>query len=201
MQHYFIDKTHVESDYFKYKVTFDNKTFTFNSCDSVFSKNELDYGSLTLIKAVIKTFEDDNFNILDMCCGIGSIGLILADNFQNAKIDMCDINKTAVELAIKNKNENNINNINEVFVSNMFDNVKNNYDIVVSNPPIKTGKKLLFQFAEDSIKHLKDGGHLVIVIKKNLGEESLRKKLIEIYGNCEVIKRDKGYYILLSKKN
>jgi len=201
MQHYFIDKTHSESDYFKYKVNFNNKTFTFNSCDSVFSKNELDYGSLTLIKSIIKTFEDDSYAILDMCCGIGSIGLILADNFKNATFDMCDIKKTAVELTLKNKEENNITNINEVFVSNMFDNVKNKYDIVVSNPPIKTGKKLLFQFAEDSIKHLKDEGFLVLVIKKNLGEESLRKKLIEIYGNCEVIKRDKGYYILLSKKN
>lgn len=201
MQHYFIDKSHSESDYFKYRETFNDKTYTFNSCDSVFSKNNADFGSLTLIKAVLKNFEDDNFNILDMCCGIGVIGLILADNFKTSTIDMCDINKTAVELTLKNTQENNINNVNNVFVSNLFENVKNSYDIVVSNPPIKTGKKILFQFAEDSIKHINDGGYLVLVIKKNLGEDSLRKKLIEIYGNCEIIKRDKGYYILMSKKN
>ena len=183
MQHYFIDKSHNESDYFKYKENFNNKNYVFNSCDSVFSKNNADFGSLTLIKAVLKNFEDDSYSILDMCCGIGVIGILLADNLKSSTVDMCDINKTAVELSLKNKQENNINNINDIFVSNLFENVKNFYDIVVSNPPIKTGKKLLFQFAEDSIKHLNDGGYLVLVIKKNLGEDSLRKKLIEIYGN------------------
>lgn len=201
MQHYFIDKSHKPEDFFKYKTTFLDKTFTFNSCDSVFSKNEADFGSLTLIKAVLNNFDDFDGEILDMCCGIGVIGLILADNLKSSKFDLCDINSTAVELAKKNSIENNIQNINQVFVSNMFENVKKQYDIVVSNPPIKTGKKILFDFAEQSINHIKPNGSLIVVIKKNLGEESLKKKLTEIYGNCEVIKRDKGYYILLSKKS
>ena len=76
MQHYFIDKSHNESDYFKYKENFNNKNYVFNSCDSVFSKNNADFGSLTLIKAVLKNFEDDNYNILDMCCGIFQIELV-----------------------------------------------------------------------------------------------------------------------------
>ena len=70
-----------------------------------------------------------------------------------------------------------------------------------SNPPIKVGKKVLLAFLDGLYEHLEDGGSVVIVIKKNLGADSTRKYLSDIFGNCEVLEREKGYYILRSTKD
>ena len=78
MRHYFISKEHQESDYFTFTTTFQNKSFTFKSCSDVFSKNQVDYGSLVLIKSIIEHGEIFNGKVLDMCCGYGPIGIILS---------------------------------------------------------------------------------------------------------------------------
>ena len=58
MEHYFINKEHKSSDYFKFEAKFEGRIYIFNSCSDVFSKNELDYGSLVLVKTVLKYFQD-----------------------------------------------------------------------------------------------------------------------------------------------
>ena len=96
---------------------------------------------------------------------------------------------------------NNCNiNISNVTVGDMFNGIDKEYDHVVSNPPIKAGKKYLLAFVDGAYSHLKKGGTLSLVIKKNLGEESLRKYIISLFGNCDIWKRDKGYYILHTVK-
>lgn len=195
--HYFINKEHKEADFFTFSTVYNDKRYLIHSCSDVFSKNSLDYGSLVLVNTVLKEGFLDG-EVLDMCCGYGTIGLLLSDN-TNANIDMCDINSTAVMLAQKNAKENSVN-VGEIFESNMFEGVKKNYNHIVSNPPIKTGKKLLLEFADGAYSHLTNGGTLTVVIKKNLGADSFKKYLIGLFGNCDILKRDKGYYILHAKK-
>ena len=78
--------------------------------------------------------------------------------------------------------------------------MKGTYDFVVTNPPIKTGKKLLFDLMQGSYDHLNVNGQLILVIRKDHGMESLKKHIISIFGNCEIIERNKGFYILKSVK-
>ena len=78
----------------------------------------------------------------------------------------------------------------------MFEKIDLSFNHIVSNPPIKAGKKYLLQFVDGAYSHLEKDGTLTLVIKKNLGADSLKKYLIELFGNCEVWERDKGYYIL-----
>ncbi len=196
LEHYFINKTHSKSDYFNFTAKFLDKTYKITSCDDVFSKNELDYGSLVLCKTFLKTYPNANGEILDMCCGYGTIALLLASNLKDCNFHLADINKTGIELSKINAKYNNISNIVEIKESNMFENINGEYDYIVSNPPIKAGKKVLLDFADNSINFLKSGGILMLVIKKNLGADSLKSHLTNLYGNCEVLERDKGYYIL-----
>lgn len=200
MEHYFINKEHKESDYFKFETKFLDKNYIFNSCSDIFSKNELDYGSLVLVKTVLKHFPDFEGNVLDMCAGYGTIGILLSKNLPNTKFSLAEINKTGIELSKKNVKENKCLNIENIVESNLFENITEKFDMIVSNPPIKVGKQILFKFATDSYEFLNNGGNLVLVIKKNLGADSLKKHLISIYGNCEILNRDKGYYILKSTK-
>ena len=196
-QHYFVNKEHKEGDFFTFSAEFMGKRYLMHSCNDVFSKNSLDYGSLVLVKTVINENILDG-DTLDMCCGYGTIGMLLADNV-SVNIDMCDINITAVSLAKQNTAYNKVK-VGDIFESDMFDSVTKTYKHIVSNPPIKTGKKLLLDFADGAYSHIENGGTLTVVIKKNLGADSFKKYLTELFGNCEVLERDKGYYILHSKK-
>lgn len=47
---------------------------------------------------------------------------------------------------------------------------------------------------------LKVGGTLTVVIQKKQGAPSAEKKMAEVFGNVEIVTKDKGYYILRSVK-
>ena len=199
MQHYFIEKEHKPSDYFEFDATIRDMKLKFRSCDSIFSKNEVDTGTLTLLNTIFDKLELSG-NGLDLGCGYGVIGISLI-KYLGVNCDMIDVNGTAVDLANHNLMLNGLRSGARVFKSNGFDAVTDTYDFIVTNPPIKTGKKLLFELMDGSYNHLKVGGTLTLVIRKDQGEESLKKKLTELFGNCEILKRNKGFYILHCVKN
>jgi len=199
MQHYFIDKEHVESDFFEFKDAILGYELCFRSCDSIFSKNQIDDGTRTLVNAIVKHCDLQGFG-LDLGCGLGCLAIPLIKKF-NVNFDMVDINNTAVKLSKENLIKNNVQKNAQVFYSNGFENITNEYDFIVTNPPIKTGKQLLFHLMEESFEHLKHQGQLILVIRKDHGMESLKKFINSIFGNCEIIERNKGYYILKAIKN
>ena len=82
----------------------------------------------------------------------------------------------------------------------MYENVDGKFDIVVSNPPIRAGKNVVFEILEKAYDHLNENGFLMIVFQKKQGAPSAKKKMEEIFGNCEIVTKDKGYYILKSVK-
>lgn len=199
MQHYFIEKQHLASDYFEFEDVVADMKLKFRSCDSIFSKDRVDEGTQTLLNTVFDKLELKG-NGLDLGCGYGVIGISIIKKL-GLNCDMIDVNGTAVDLALHNLMLNGLKKGAKVFKSNGFENVTQNYDFIVTNPPIKTGKALLFELMQGCFEHLNKGGSLTLVIRKSHGEESLKKKLIEIFGNCEILKRNKGYYILHCVKN
>ena len=198
MQHYFIDKEHIETDFFDFKDTILDYEFCFRSCDSIFSKNKIDDGTRTLINAIAKHVQLSG-ECLDLGCGLGCLAIPLIRHFR-VFFDMIDINKTAVNLAKQNLIKNNLQKNGNVFYSNGFEMVDKIYDYIITNPPIKTGKELLFSLMQGSFEHLKNGGTLILVVRKDHGMESLKKHVNSVFGNCEILERNKGYYILKAVK-
>jgi len=198
MQHYFIDKPHTEADYFEFNDSVLGLDLCFRSCDSIFSKNKIDDGTRALLEAVNKKCELKG-NGLDLGCGLGAIAIVLIKKF-NLKFDMVDINNTAVKLSKENLMKNNVQKSANVFYSDGFSEVKENYDFIITNPPIKTGKKLLFELMQGAYEHLNENGQLLLVIRKDHGMESLKKHIISIFGNCKIIERNKGFYVLKAVK-
>ena len=199
MEHYFIEKQHSKNDFFEISQKFLDKVYYFNSCDDIFSKNEVDYGTYVLVNTVIKT-QNLSGKVLDVGCGYGVIGIVLADNFSNANFYMCDINGTAVELSKQNATKNKISNIKQIVKSNVYENIEDTFDYIISNPPIKVGKEVLMQFLMGGYEKLNENGKLIFVIKKKFGEKTLRKKLAEKFSSVEVIEKDNGYYIIMAEK-
>ena len=169
--------------------------------NGVFSKNTVDFGTRVLLNALEKNNELINKSkILDVGCGYGPIGLAIAKKYPQAHVDMVDVNELALELAKKNANINEINNVS-IYSSDVFDNItSNDYQMIISNPPIRAGKKVVHTILNDAFDHLAEDGLLTIVIQKKQGAASAKKKMETVYGNCQLIARDKGYQILQSKK-
>ena len=196
MQHYFIDKPHVEADYFNFNDCVLELDLCFRSCDSIFSKNKIDDGTRALLEAVNKKCELNGHG-LDLGCGLGVIAIALIKKF-NLKFDMVDINNTAVKLSKENLIKNNVQRNARVFYGDGFNNITDSYDFIITNPPIKTGKKLLFELMQGAYDHLKESGQLLLVIRKDHGMESLKKHITSVFGNCEILDRNKGFYVLKS---
>jgi 16S rRNA (guanine1207-N2)-methyltransferase len=169
---------------------------TFISDNGVFSKKRVDYGSRVLLDSIEI---NDEKSLLDVGCGYGTLGISLKTVYPHLKVKMVDINERAVALSKKAILVNHLNDI-EVTQSYIYENVKDSYDIVISNPPIRAGKKVVFEILEKAYDHLNEGGFLMIVIQKKQGAPSAKKKMEEIFNNCEIVNKDKGYYILKSVK-
>lgn len=196
-RHYFLNTEHNENDYFSFTDYFMGEAFTFKSCADIFSKDNFDYGSTTLLKTVFENVEL-NGTVLDVGCGYGIIGILLKKYYPNLKVKMLDINKNAVRLSRENADKLGVEV--EVFDSNLYDNVNFSVNHIVTNPPIKAGKQNLFNVVIGANQVLEQNGTITLVIKKNHGMESLKNKMQEVFGNVKILNRDKGYYILHSKK-
>lgn len=199
LDHYFISKQHKEDDYFQFDWNFFDENFTFKSCDDVFSKNNVDYGTYVLLKTILNCV-DVNGEVLDIGCGYGPIGIVIDKFFKDVKITMIDINQTAVELTKQNIIKNRCKNMRCVKVSNAYENVDGKFDFIISNPPIKAGKTVLLEILIGAFDRLNSDGKLIFVIKKKFGEDSVKKQLEKLFSSVEVLKRDSGYYVLMATK-
>lgn len=199
MDHYYSEKPTSKSARKKIKTVIGGIDLVLMTDSGVFSKNKIDTGS----EVLIKTAKDSDFpagNLLDLGCGYGIVGLILARNFPTREIEMVDVNERALSLSKDNAILNEIENI-KIYQSNIFTNVKKRkFAGIISNPPIRAGKKIVHQILEESYNHLVDGGKLQIVIQKKQGAPSAKKKMKEVFGNVERINLEKGYWVLESKK-
>lgn len=194
MAHYFTnDEVRSEPEVFTYM--YKNHNYTFHSDAGVFSKHFIDYGTRVLLNTIdVK----DAKKVLDVGCGYGPIGLLLKGSHDNLSVDMVDVNLRALDLAKGNAKENNIDV--DIYESDVYQQVTGTYDLIVSNPPVRAGKKVVNEILKGSHDHLNNNGRLAVVIQKKQGAPSAKKLMTEVFGNCEILKRDKGYYILQSVK-
>jgi 16S rRNA (guanine1207-N2)-methyltransferase len=88
----------------------------------------------------------------------------------------------------------------QIYVSSLYDKIESSFDNILSNPPIRAGKEVVFGIVEEGFHHLLKGGSIRLVIQKKQGAPSLIKKMEEIYSNVKVVNKENGYYILESIK-
>ena len=194
MAHYFTNENNLKSEIRTIRYTNGDFSLVFNRDNGVFSKDHLDFGSKLLIETMIKNI-DKNKSILDVGCGYGFIGISLA-KILNSKVVMVDINKRAVHLTNMNIKENKVNA--QAFESNIYENVKEKFDVIVSNPPIRAGKNIVLEILERAHEFLNINGELWFVIRKDQGAKSIAKELEKIY-KIEIMEKSKGFYIFRAK--
>ena len=191
---YFAENPDAEHDIHELKVQLLGQKMTFLTDAGVFSKKMIDYGSQTLLKCL--DFHKQE-SVLDVGCGYGTLGLTLV-KAKEVEATLVDINQRALDLARQNAERNQV--LATIFQSNIYQNVEGRFHHIISNPPIRAGKQIVHEVITGSYTHLLDGGDLTIVIQKKQGAPSAKAKMEDVFGNCEILKKDKGYYILRSRK-
>ncbi|WP_042145375.1 class I SAM-dependent methyltransferase [Paucisalibacillus sp. EB02] len=198
-EHYFSEKPQSKSSPNQLNYRLRDKNYTFTSDVGVFSKKEIDFGT----RLLIETFTPPKIpgNVLDLGCGYGPIGITIADLLVDRIVFMADVNERALNLAKSNAERNNVTNVQFV-KSDQFSGIKDQqFAAIITNPPIRAGKKVVHGMFEGSKEKLHKGGELWVVIQKKQGAPSAIQKMESLFGNCEIVERSKGYCILRSIKD
>lgn len=195
MGHYFINDPNLKSNKKQVKYTFLGKEVLLNSDNGVFSKDRVDFGTNVLLNSL----EDLSGikSVLDVGCGIGVIGISLAKKYNNLFVQMVDVNEKAVMLTNENIKLNKAENC-KTYVSNVYSDVNDSFDMIISNPPIRAGKDVVHGIAIGAKEKLNKNGFFYAVVQKKQGADSFKKKLEEVYGNVKIVNKDSGYIIFKS---
>jgi ribosomal protein L3 glutamine methyltransferase len=131
-------------------------------------------------------------SVADICTGSGCLGVLLADAFPNASVDVVDISPDAIAVCNINIGNYHLQDRITAIQSDMFAGLKSKtYDVIISNPPYvdapsmsalpqeyrnepqialgsgEAGLDHTHTLIKEAPKHLNDGGLLVVEIGHN----------------------------------
>ena len=189
MSYYFDKNTEAKSDEKTIHVILDDNVYAFITDNNVFSKKGLDFGTRTMLESLdLNRLHGD---ILDFGCGYGPVGIYIKSNTE-CNVDMVDVNERALSLARRNAKLNNVD-VN-IFESDIYSNIDKKYDYIITNPPIRVGKEILYKILVGAKEHLKENGRLIFVINKDQGAKSTMEYLKSYY-NVNILEKNKGFYV------
>ena len=190
MSHYF-ENENLPSDIKRTECLVLRHRFTFLTDNGVFSKSGIDFGSRLLLESLPLDLLGNK--VLDVGCGYGTFGIVI-NKVTGISVDMVDVNKRAIHLAERNIKENKCTDV-KAFISDVYENVEEKYTSIITNPPIRAGKKVVYRIVMDAKKHLEKNGNLFLVIRKEQGAKSLIRDLEKEY-QIDILNKEKGFYIL-----
>ena len=185
--------------YYKKKIIYPFKglKFEFDVAETLFSTFDIDHGTDILIRSIVS---NNPKTILDLGCGYGPLGIILAKTNPQAKVTMIDSNLLAVRYSRYNLKNNNVSNASVLGSVGMEKVNDKKFDVIVSNIPAKIGDKAIAQeFILTPYEHLNPGGEFWMVVVSALN------RLIPKIGGVRKIKVKKirkrhGHTVYLIKK-
>jgi len=190
--HYYTREPQSESRPVECEYVYRGERLRFVTDAGVFSKGEVDTGTQLLLEALPEQMDGE---ILDLGCGWGVIGISIAKKWPECRVTMADVNLRALELSQENAKKNRVET--ECVESDGMAALQGRtFDAVVTNPPIRAGKQVIYQMFADAAKSLKPGGALYLVIRKQQGAESCMKYLKTIYQEVEKLDRSGGFWVI-----
>lgn len=196
MGHYFTNDESLKSEIKKTQIKIGSRDYSFSTDNGVFAKKGLDLGTHILLDSL--ELDQLHGRILDFGCGYGPIGIFIKKEVPTVTVDMVDINQRCLKLARENAKANGVDVT--IFESDIYANVDGVYDFIISNPPIRVGKKILYQILEEAYDHLVPNGELWIVIHKDQGAKTTAKFLEKDY-KVEIKNKSKGFFIIKAVKD
>ena len=189
--HYFSASPASGHQYQTAEWTYRGHVLRFTTDAGVFSKGEVDYGTAALLKALP---EEMAGRVLDLGCGWGPVGVSVGKAYPLCEIVMSDVNRRALELSEKNAKSNGVPV--EIIESDGLESVPGAFDYIITNPPIRAGKQVIYKMFSDSAERLKEDGSLYLVIRKQQGAESALKYLKTIFNQADTVEKCGGFWVI-----
>ncbi len=211
MAHYYASEPDSPSEERRIEFSFNGQDFHFVSDSGVFSKNHVDKGSEYLLMALHafmqqlkkESSEDYPFlasgRALDLGCGYGVLGIVAKRLWPGQRWTFSDVNRRALDLTRRNAEANGIYHA-DVRESAGFDNLEGPFELIVSNPPIRTGKETIYGLFEEAERQLVPGGFFICVIGKKQGAASARHFLESRFHKVEVLFKKKGFSVFACRR-
>lgn len=195
-EHYYSVDPQSKHSLKEFHTTFRDQSYTFQTDAGVFSKDHVDRGTKLLIDAIDMGGAK---SALDIGCGYGPIGIVMAKEAPECRVAMVDPNLRAVELARENARVNRVSvEVRQGEGCLPFD--EERFDLIVTNPPIRAGKKVVFDLVDQAYDHLNPGGRFLAVIRTQQGAKSLANKIKEVFGEMEEVEKGGGFRVLQGVK-
>jgi 16S rRNA (guanine1207-N2)-methyltransferase len=164
--------------------------------DGVFARGGLDDGTRMLIEALEVRPTD---RALDLGCGGGLVGLLMARLASRGHVDLLDSDTTAVALARRNLLANEISNAAAHVGDGVGAAPGAPYDLIATNPPFHLGRRqmpiIAQQFIAAAPRALAPGGHFLLVANRFLPYE---RDMLEAFGNVQEVAGDRRYKVLFA---
>lgn len=189
--HYYTRQPQSESRPAEASFSYRGHDLTLMTDAGVFSRGELDAGTRILLNALPEHIDG---RVLDLGCGWGPVGICVQLENPQTEIVFSDVNERALGLAAQNAARYKVTG--QFVQSDGFAEVEGEFDCVITNPPIRAGKQVIYQMFADAASRLRMDGQLYIVIRKQQGAESAKKYLNTLFKNVEVIDKSGGYWII-----
>ena len=189
--HYYSASPSSEHRYASCAFSYRGQTLQFTTDAGVFSRGEVDYGTETLLKSLPDPVEG---RVLDMGCGWGAVGVCVGKKYPSCAIVMSDVNQRALSLAQDNAKANGVKA--ETAQSDGLDSVAGSFDYILTNPPIRAGKQVIYRLFSQSAEQLRPSGWLYLVIRKQQGAESALKYLKTIFDTVETVEKSGGFWVI-----
>ena len=189
--HYFSARPQSGHRYAEASYEYRGCALKFTTDAGVFSRGEIDFGTDVLLRSLP---EPVTGRVLDLGCGWGAVGVSIGKRYPDAQILMTDVNERAVGLAAANARLNGVPA--ETRLSDGFAEVDGLFDAIVTNPPIRAGKQVIYKIFSDAADHLTAEGQLYFVIRKQQGAESALKYVKTVYQTADVIEKSGGFWVI-----
>ncbi len=178
------------------------KALKFTSYPGCFCHRRMDEGGLALAEVAVQSTgplaaphtAQGGVRVLDMGCGCGLVGLLMASVRPGIELVMVDSHSRAVEAACFNAKAQGV--AAEVILADngIPSRMDGTFDMFVGNPPYYSDYRIAEVFLETAKRALKPGGVCFTVCKNAAGLEPVQKKY---FPEVEIIKR-RGYAVLKS---
>ena len=197
LEHYFVEHPKSKATFGIVQASLRGKHFEFLTSSGVFSKEKIDLGTRLLIECMILPKKG---HVLDLGCGYGAVGISAAAFNPDLRVVMVDVNYRAAWLARQNVQRNCIFNA-EVKRGNMFQPLEGYvFDCVLSNPPVSAGMDVVRAMIDGAPEYMTKKATFQMVIRSKVAGKRFCSFFEEAFGNVEVLARESGYRVLISKK-
>lgn len=197
-QHYFSQTPSSASKPSTVRLVLPDLTLDFTTDSGVFSPSRIDPGTKLLLNEMTglpmpSSDRHDSPVVVDLGCGYGPIAVTMAHRFPAARVIAVDVNERARTLCARNAELTGV----EVEVLSPDDVPASlQVDHLVSNPPIRIGKPALRRLLTDWLSRLAPGGSAHLVVRRQLGADSLAEWLAAHEFTVERVRSRQGYRVL-----